>query len=351
MTNDIFKDRFLNRMLDLMESNYSSDNITAAINALETIMNPIMPLQRARWSAPAWTGTWESQVARFKAEVAARPDALTAQKHAYFSEHSYTVFVSTTATCEKNGLDTFECSTGGCTATTTVSRNALGHDLPEDWTERTAADCENDGLEYKACRRGGCSHEETRGIEALGHSFTNYTGDIANCSTETATCDRSGCTETDERATSALGHTPKAANCTECSVCGETGLARTCTTSNPCTFHAGTPNNDPATTPSTDPTTGGSTDSGTGESIGSGTDNSTDPTTGGTGESTDSGTDNSTDPTTGGTGESTDNSTDSGTGRRNPYTAVTISFIAAMLAGGAVFFTRKIIKRKEKITD
>ncbi|MCL2018511.1 MAG: leucine-rich repeat domain-containing protein [Oscillospiraceae bacterium] len=196
-------------------------------------------------------------------------------------DHDYEL-IGTTATCIDDGIDTLECTT--CSDAEYESREALGHAFT-NYTGNTAT-CIAGGVETATCDRG-CGEEDELPTSALGHIFTNYTGNTATCTAggvETATCDRTSCNEQDELPTSPLDHdfqnyesddnatctahgtetgtcvrcdetnsrmeidsmlphTPKTENCTECSVCDETGLTRTCTTSNPCTFH--TPDPDP----------------------------------------------------------------------------------------------------------
>ncbi|MCL2019088.1 MAG: YDG domain-containing protein [Oscillospiraceae bacterium] len=173
------------------------------------------------------------------------------------------------------------CTTGGASVTVcddcggTVGADTLGaldHDF-RDYVYNDNATCTADGTETSDCSR--CTEAtDTRTVEdsklphtpgaaatcttaqtctvcttvltaALDHDFQDYEPDNnATCTahgTETATCIR--CDETNSRMEidSMLPHTPKTENCTECSVCTTTGLSRTCSTENPCTFHTPDP--------------------------------------------------------------------------------------------------------------
>ena len=204
----------------------------------------------------AATGNYEAQTAEYTI-------AATAHKH------SYSTYVSTTATCTSAGYDTYKCS---CGDTTTYSRAALGHNyqatgtvsatctsggytnykcsrcngtttgnatssLGHDWyeTSRTSASCTSGGTIYYRCRRCSATTTGSNG-SATGHSYTWVRTTNPSCTlagTDTYRCSTCGATN-GTRSVSALGHdwtcvSTTMPNCTQpgshgykCNRCGAT---------------------------------------------------------------------------------------------------------------------------------
>ncbi|MCL2079945.1 MAG: DUF4214 domain-containing protein [Oscillospiraceae bacterium] len=150
--------------------------------------------------------------------------------------------IAISATCTINGKTAvLECSRGCGETEGGETIGALGHSF-SGYTETLAPTCITDGVETRSCTRdcNETGHTETRPItERPDHNYTVFVSTTATCETagdDTFECSTEGCIDT-TTVSRAAGHTPKAANCTECSVCDETGLERTCTAASPCTFH------------------------------------------------------------------------------------------------------------------
>ncbi len=81
-----------------------------------------------------------------------------------FCEHDYSIFISDTATCEKNGIKTYECSK--CKKQKTEPSEALGHHFVffDDTTT-----CEEAGVITYKCDR--CRKVYTENHAAYGHNF------------------------------------------------------------------------------------------------------------------------------------------------------------------------------------
>ncbi len=97
----------------------------------------------------------------------------------------------TAPTCTADGYTTYTASVvfDGTTFTTEGDDvlvqpdegSALGHDLPDEWTQTQAPTCVEFGEESRACRRGGCDYTETRQVPKLPHTLTGIPAQPATC--------------------------------------------------------------------------------------------------------------------------------------------------------------------------
>ena len=58
LENNHFKNDFINRFADLMNTYFKTDRVVAKINAMKTVLQPEMPKQFERWKAPVDFGDW-----------------------------------------------------------------------------------------------------------------------------------------------------------------------------------------------------------------------------------------------------------------------------------------------------
>ena len=135
------------------------------------------------------------------------------------NNHSFTEFVSTTATCGAAGKDTYKCA--NCDATEERDAAATGAHSYSVFVSTTAT-CGAAGTATYKC--ANCSATEERPDAATGsHSFTNYVSNSdATCTkdgTETAKCDYCDATDTREIANSKLPHVYEGATCQNKGVC------------------------------------------------------------------------------------------------------------------------------------
>ena len=97
----------------------------------------------------------------------------------------------TAPTCTADGYTTYTASVvfDGTTFTTEGDDvlvqpdegTALGHDLPDEWSQTQAPTCVEFGEESRACRRGGCDYTETRQVPKLPHTLTGIPAQPATC--------------------------------------------------------------------------------------------------------------------------------------------------------------------------
>ena len=97
----------------------------------------------------------------------------------------------TAPTCTADGYTTYTASVifDGTTYTTEGDDvlvqpdegTALGHDLPDEWSQTQAPTCVEFGEESRACRRGGCDYTETRQVPKLPHTLTGIPAQPATC--------------------------------------------------------------------------------------------------------------------------------------------------------------------------
>ena len=97
----------------------------------------------------------------------------------------------TAPTCTADGYTTYTASVvfDGTTFTTEGDDvlvqpdegSALGHDLPDEWTQTQEPTCAEFGEESRACRRGGCDYTETRQVPKLPHTLTGIPAQPATC--------------------------------------------------------------------------------------------------------------------------------------------------------------------------
>lgn len=88
-----------------------------------------------------------------------------------FEAHIYDTLVSTTATCNAAGKNTYKCA---CGATTTKDQPATGVHTWDAGVETTPATCEAAGVKTFTC--SGCKKTKTEPIPALGHVWTPESG-------------------------------------------------------------------------------------------------------------------------------------------------------------------------------
>jgi hypothetical protein len=76
------------------------------------------------------------------------------------------------ATCEKDGEQADVCSVCG-EKKNIIILMALGHDMPDTWSLKTAATCLTDRVEEKVCARDGCTHAQEQIVlgTATGHNW------------------------------------------------------------------------------------------------------------------------------------------------------------------------------------
>ena len=141
---------------------------------------------------------------------------------------------SSAATCADAGqTEGVVCSVCGLVISQQQELSALGHSMPDTWTE-TAATCSDAGEKVRSCQREGCTYQESEEIPALGHSMPDtWTETAATCSDsgeKMRRCQREGCTYQESEEIPALGHSWAGATCAApktCLRCGETeGEAR-----------------------------------------------------------------------------------------------------------------------------
>ncbi|MCL2020365.1 MAG: hypothetical protein FWG70_11525 [Oscillospiraceae bacterium] len=110
-----------------------------------------------------------------------------------------------------------------CTAQGTSCTLGCGKTAPAlECLYKVATTCVTKGT---PCNRG-CGQTSASPLTCLFVAATT-------CAAEGTPCNR-GCGQS---LSPALSHTPKADKCTECSACKTTGIVRTCSNSNPCTYH------------------------------------------------------------------------------------------------------------------
>ena len=107
--------------------------------------------------------------------------------------HDYQIIV-TDPTCTAQGYTTYKCSRCDDSYVDSYT-DALGHDMPAEWTRVSDPTCEDAGLEEKVCQRDGCGHTVTQSVDKLGHDYQEIVTD-PTCTTDgytTAVCQRAGC--------------------------------------------------------------------------------------------------------------------------------------------------------------
>ena len=134
--------------------------------------------------------------------------------------------VTTSATCEEDGVETRRCQREGCYHFETRPTNSIGHNMG-NWEETTPATCEEGGEETQRCQREGCDYFETQDTDPLGHNMGNWEETTpATCGEggeETQRCQREGCDHFKTRPTNPLGHSMGKWEVTTPATCGEGG--------------------------------------------------------------------------------------------------------------------------------
>ena len=88
-------------------------------------------------------------------------------------EHTWDDGVITTpATCEKEGVKTYTCSTCGDTYTEVIP--ATGHKFG-DYEVTKEATCTEDGVKTAKCTHDGCTETKTEPIPKTGHAYEDQT--------------------------------------------------------------------------------------------------------------------------------------------------------------------------------
>ena len=129
--------------------------------------------------------------------------------------------VTTSATCEKDGVLTYTCSRCGETETEVIP--AKGHAY-DSGVVTTPATCENDGEITFTCANDA-EHTYTEKIDALGHEFDLEAGAtvVSENGEHWFVCAREGCSGTTEKEACSVGEDGEEATCQTAAVCGICG--------------------------------------------------------------------------------------------------------------------------------
>lgn len=106
--------------------------------------------------------------------------------------------VTTTATCEEDGVKTFNCTDPNCSATKVEPVAATGHSW-DNGEIKTEATCEDDGLKTFNCTYPNCDATKGESIAATGHEWGEWSVTKKPTSKDTgevsADCTHAGCTQ------------------------------------------------------------------------------------------------------------------------------------------------------------
>lgn len=162
-------------------------------------------------------------------------EILVAQKQTDVKAHAVTQTGSYEATCEAPAFSGgLKCENCDYVESGEYVGEALGHILPDLWTQVKAPTCTEEGEEKRVCSRDNCEYIENRVIPALGHTETSVTV-APTCSEQgytTYTCSVCGNVENRDLL-NALGHSDDDGVIITLATCAVEGEMKfTCTTCN-----------------------------------------------------------------------------------------------------------------------
>lgn len=84
LENDDFRERFINRFADLMNTSFRPERVTERLMAMKGVIEPEMPEHIARWGRPYGMGHWHMHIERMKTFGRQRPAAMSNMINDFF---------------------------------------------------------------------------------------------------------------------------------------------------------------------------------------------------------------------------------------------------------------------------